>query len=62
MSRPKRPNFKPEFLLEVAQLVLDKGYSIREADEAMDVGKSTVDKWARQLKQERGELHQTHHQ
>ena len=54
MSKPKRPNFKPEFRLEVAQLVLDKGYSIREAAEAMDVGKSTVDKWARELKQERG--------
>ena len=54
MSRPKRPNFKPEFRLEVAQLVLDKGYSIREAADAMDVGKSTVDKWVRQLKQERG--------
>jgi transposase len=54
MSKPKRPNFKPEFRLEVAQLVLDKGYSIREAAEAMDVGKSTVDKWVRQLKQERG--------
>jgi transposase len=54
MSKPQRPNFKPEFRLEVAQLVLDKGYSVREAAEAMDVGKSTVDKWAKQLKQERG--------
>ena len=54
MSKPRRPNFKPEFRLEVAQLVLDKGYSVREAAEAMDVGKSTVDKWAKQLKQERG--------
>jgi transposase len=54
MSRPKRPNFKPEFRLEVAQLVLDKDYSIREAADALDVGKSTVDKWVRQLKQERG--------
>jgi transposase len=53
MSRPKRPNFKPEFRLEVAQLVVDKGYSIREAADAMDVGKSTVDKWVRQFKQER---------
>jgi transposase len=53
MSRPKRPDSKPEFRLEVAQLVLDKGYSIREAAEAMDVGKSTVDKWARQLKEEK---------
>jgi len=47
-------HFKPEFRLEVAQLVVDKGYSVREAAEAMNVGKSTVDKWARQLKQERG--------
>jgi transposase len=53
MSKPKRPNFKPEFCLEVAELVLNKGYSVREAAEAMDVGNSTVDKWVRQLKQER---------
>ena len=54
MSKPRRPNFKPEFRLEVAELVLDKGYSVREAAEAMDVGNSTVDKWVRQLKEERG--------
>jgi transposase len=54
MSKPRRPNFKPEFRLEVAELVLDKGYSVREAAEAMDVGNSTVDKWDRQLKEERG--------
>ena len=46
-------NFKPEFRQEVAELVLDKKYSIREAAEAMSVGKSTVDKWVRQLKKER---------
>lgn len=46
-------HFKPEFRLEVAQLVVDKGYSVREASDAMNVGKSTVDKWARQLKEER---------
>lgn len=53
MSKRTRPTFKPEFRLEVAQLVVDQGYSIREAAEAMNVGKSTVDKWARQLRQER---------
>jgi|TARA_B110000211_G_scaffold231181_1_gene292280 transposase len=53
MNKPKRPNFKPEFRLEVAQLVLDKSYSIREAAEAINVGKSTVDKWVQQLKNER---------
>jgi transposase len=45
--------FKPAFRLEVAELVLDKGYSIREAAEAMGVGKSTVDKWAKSLSKER---------
>ena len=46
-------NFKPEFRQEVAELVLDKNYSIREAAEGMSVGKSTVDKWVRLLKKER---------
>ena len=50
--RPKT-NFTPEFRLESAQLVIDQGYSIREAAQAMNVGKSTMDKWVRQLKEER---------
>ena len=53
MSKRTRPTFKPEFRLEVAELVVDQGYSVREAAEAMNVGKSTVDKWVRQLCQER---------
>ena len=52
MNKKSRPNFKPEFRLEVAELVVKQGYSIREAAEAMNVGKSTVDKWVRQLKDE----------
>ena len=46
-------HFKPAFRQEVAELVVYKNYSIREAAEAMGVGKSTVDKWARQLRKER---------
>ena len=42
MTKKIRPNFTPEFRLESAQLVLDQGYSIKEAAEAMNVGKS---KW-----------------
>jgi len=38
VSKPKRLNFKLEFRLEVAPLVVDKGYSIREAAEAILVG------------------------
>lgn len=53
MTNKTRPTFLPEFRLEAAQLVVDQGYSIREAADAMSVGKSTMDKWVRQLKHER---------
>jgi len=43
MTKPKRPNFSPEFRLESAQLVVDQGYKVREAAEAMGVGKSTLE-------------------
>jgi len=45
--------FNPEFRQEVAELVTDKGYSVREAADAMNVGKSTVDRWVRDLRKER---------
>ncbi len=48
-----RKTFPPGYKLEVAELVTEKGYSVREAAELMGVGKSTVDKWVRQLKLER---------
>ena len=53
MNNKTRPTFSPEFRLECAQLVLDKGYSVRQAAQAMNVGKSTMDKWVRQLREER---------
>jgi len=53
-TRTKR-DFSPEFRLEYAQLVVDQDDSVREAAEAMNVGKSTIDKWARQLRAERNE-------
>ena len=54
MERSKtRKTFSPEFKLEAAQLVVDHGYTVRAAAEAMDVGNSTMDKWVRQLRGER---------
>ena len=47
MSKPIKPHPTPEFRLEVVKLVTEQNYSIREAAEAMNVGKSTVDKWVR---------------
>jgi len=52
-SKKTRPTFTPEFRLESAQLVVDQGYTIRQAADAMGVGKSTMDKWVRQLRIER---------
>ena len=43
----------PEFRLQAAQLVVDQHYTVREAAEAMKVGYSSMDKWVRQLRQER---------
>ncbi len=54
MTRRPNRNFSPEFRLEAAQLVVDQNYSIRDAAEAMNVGHSTMDKWVRQLRKERG--------
>ena len=53
MTKRTRRLFSVEFKLESAQLVLDQNHSIVEAAQAMNVGKSTMDKWVRQLRQER---------
>ena len=53
MTGRNRRNFSPEFRLEAAQLVLDQHYTVADAATAMNVGKSTMDKWVRQLKEER---------
>ena len=48
--KKSRQRYSPE----AAQLVADQGYSVRQAAEVMNVGKSTMDKWVRQLRKERG--------
>jgi len=49
----KRKNFDPQFRLDAAQLVVDQGYTVREACESMGVSKSSLENWVRQLKRER---------
>ncbi len=45
--------YSSEFRLEVAELVVDQGYSINDACESMNVGRSTLEKWVRKLRKER---------
>jgi transposase len=52
MIKRTRRTYSPEFKLEAAQLVTEQGYSVTEAANAMNVSKSAMDKWVRQLKQE----------
>ena len=52
MNTRKRRSFSREFKLEAAQLVVDKGYTIREAASAMNVGHSSMDRWVAQLRKE----------
>ena len=49
----KTRNFSPEFRLEAAQLVVDQGYTVKAACDAMGVGKSTMEYWVRKLRSER---------
>ncbi len=53
MTKKTRPNYSPEFRLEVAQQVVDEGRPVSEVAESLGLGKSTVDKWSRQLRNER---------
>ena len=53
MNKKTRPTFSAEFRLEAAQLVVDQGYTVAKAADVMNVGKSTMDKWVRQLREER---------
>ena len=54
MTKRSRPTYSPEFRLEASQQVVDAGRSVRDVAESLGLGKSTVDKWVRQLRNERG--------
>ncbi|EFN2202675.1 IS3 family transposase [Escherichia coli] len=53
MNKKTKRTFTPEFRLECAQLIVDKGYSYRQASETMNVGSTTLESWVRQLRRER---------
>ena len=53
MKKRQRRTFTPEFKLEAASLVIDKGYSYTEASRSLDVGETVLRRWVEQLKTER---------
>jgi transposase len=53
MSKQRR-TFTPEFKHDAAVLVLDRGYSHREACQSLDIGETALRRWVDQLRAERG--------
>ena len=51
--RRRNRSYEPDFRLESAQLVVDQGYTLKAACEAMGVKKSTLENWVRWLRKER---------
>lgn len=47
MNQPKKPYYSLEFKQDAVQLVLSKGYSIREAATSLGVSVSALRKWLR---------------
>lgn len=52
MARQRR-SFSTWFKVEAASLVVDQGYSMAEANRAVDVGESALRRWVNQLRAER---------
>ena len=48
----KKPSYTAGFKGESANLVINQGYSVREASEAVGVSQSAVRKWVKQLTNE----------
>lgn len=49
-----RRTFTIQFKHDAASLVLDQGYTVSQACEAMNVGQTAMRRWVTQLEQERG--------
>ena len=49
----ERRTFSTEFKHEAACLVVDQGYSVKQACQSLDVGETAIRRWVQQLKMER---------
>jgi len=47
-----QPTYSTEFKIDAANLVINQGYTIREACQATGVGPTAMRRWVTQLKQE----------
>ena len=53
-----RRSFSAEFKFEAVCLVLDQRYSTSEASSSLNIGKTMLRYWVKQLEQERGAIYQ----
>jgi len=52
--RRQRRQFTTEFKQEAASLILDQGYTYRQACESLDLTETALRRWVEQLRLERG--------
>lgn len=50
----KHTSYSSEFKQDAAELVLDKGYTVQEACDAVGAGPTAIRRWVNQLQEERG--------
>ena len=50
MSNSKRRTFSDEFKKEAVQLIEEKGYTLKEASEALGVSQNSLSNWRRKFK------------
>ena len=55
MTRRQRRKFTPEFKHESACLILDRGYTCKQACESLDLTETALRGWVKQLQAERGD-------
>ena len=50
MSTGKRRTFSDDFKIEAVQLIEEKGYTLKEASEALGVSQNSLSSWRKQFK------------
>lgn len=52
MTKRSRRNFDADFRREAANLVIEQNYKVQDAADAMNVSKTSIENWVRQLRKE----------
>lgn len=52
MTKRNRQNYDADFRRDAANLVIEQGYKVQDAADAVNVSKTSIENWVRQLRKE----------